>query len=54
MTILVKSDIHHVFVQGEIRKTVQWYLTHQDWVSNVQSGSCRQWLDKHYGIQISL
>jgi dTDP-glucose 4,6-dehydratase len=31
-----------------IRKTVQWYLDHPDWVANVQSGSYRDWLQKHY------
>ena len=31
-----------------IRKTVQWYLDNQDWVSNVQSGSYRQWIEKNY------
>ncbi|MGB7597453.1 MAG: dTDP-glucose 4,6-dehydratase [Gallionella sp.] len=31
-----------------IRKTVQWYLDNQDWVSNVQSGSYRQWIAKNY------
>jgi dTDP-glucose 4,6-dehydratase len=31
-----------------IRKTVLWYLEHQDWVSNVQSGSYRQWVEKNY------
>ncbi len=41
------------FASG-IRKTVQWYLEHQDWVGNVQSGGYRQWLDKHYGTQISI
>jgi dTDP-glucose 4,6-dehydratase len=41
------------FASG-IRKTVAWYLEHQDWVSNVQSGAYRQWLDKHYGTQISV
>jgi dTDP-glucose 4,6-dehydratase len=40
------------FASG-IRKTVAWYLEHQDWVANVQSGGYRQWLDKHYGTQIS-
>ena len=32
-----------------IRKTVQWYLDHQDWVSNVQSGAYLKWLEKNYG-----
>jgi dTDP-glucose 4,6-dehydratase len=32
-----------------IRKTVQWYLENQDWVSNVQSGAYREWVEKNYG-----
>ena len=32
-----------------IRKTVQWYLDHQDWVKNVQSGAYREWTVKQYG-----
>ena len=31
-----------------IRKTVQWYLDNQAWVSNVQSGAYREWLEKNY------
>ncbi len=37
-----------------IRKTVQWYLDNQAWVANVQSGGYREWLDKHYGTQITV
>ena len=32
-----------------IRKTVQWYLDHQNWVKNVQSGAYREWTIKQYG-----
>ena len=32
-----------------IRKTVQWYLDHQDWVSGITSGAYRQWVDTQYG-----
>jgi dTDP-glucose 4,6-dehydratase len=32
-----------------IRKTVRWYLDHQDWVANVVSGGYRDWIDTHYG-----
>ena len=32
-----------------IRKTVQWYLDHADWVDNVTSGNYRNWLAQHYG-----
>jgi dTDP-glucose 4,6-dehydratase len=32
-----------------IRKTVQWYLDHQDWVNDVQSGSYLRWVEQNYG-----
>ena len=32
-----------------IRKTVQWYLDHPDWVQRVQSGAYREWVHKQYG-----
>jgi dTDP-glucose 4,6-dehydratase len=32
-----------------LRKTVQWYLTHRDWVADVQSGDYRDWLARQYG-----
>ena len=31
-----------------IRKTVQWYLAHSDWVASVQSGAYRDWVQQHY------
>lgn len=31
-----------------IRKTVEWYLSNQDWVANVTSGAYRNWLDQNY------
>jgi dTDP-glucose 4,6-dehydratase len=31
-----------------IRKTVQWYLAHEQWVAHVQSGAYRDWVDTHY------
>ena len=34
-----------------IRKTVQWYLDHADWVANVQSGGYRDWLAANYGAR---
>ena len=34
--------------ESGIRKTVQWYLDHSAWVQNVQSGSYRDWVNKHY------
>ncbi|TDP71413.1 dTDP-glucose 4,6-dehydratase [Roseateles toxinivorans] len=32
-----------------IRKTVQWYLDHTDWVTEVQSGAYRDWVQANYG-----
>jgi dTDP-glucose 4,6-dehydratase len=32
-----------------IRKTVQWYLDHPDWVAHVQSGAYREWVGRQYG-----
>lgn len=31
-----------------IKKTVQWYLDHQEWVEGVVSGSYRDWVAKQY------
>ena len=31
-----------------IRKTVQWYLDHPEWVQHVQSGAYRDWVSKNY------
>lgn len=31
-----------------IRKTVQWYLDHPDWVADVQSGAYAKWLETNY------
>jgi dTDP-glucose 4,6-dehydratase len=34
-----------------IRKTVRWYLDHQDWVDNVTSGAYRDWLNQNYAAR---
>jgi dTDP-glucose 4,6-dehydratase len=31
-----------------IFKTVQWYLSHTDWIDNVKSGAYRTWIEKNY------
>lgn len=30
-----------------IRKTVSWYLDNQSWLSSVQSGAYREWIEKN-------
>jgi dTDP-glucose 4,6-dehydratase len=37
--------------ESGIRKTVSWYLEHEDWVRDVTSGSYRQWMAKHYATE---
>jgi dTDP-glucose 4,6-dehydratase len=37
--------------ESGIRKTVLWYLEHEDWVLDVTSGSYRQWMDRHYATE---
>ena len=34
--------------ESGIRKTVEWYLSNQDWVSRVQSGEYQNWINKQY------
>ncbi|HTN66725.1 MAG TPA: dTDP-glucose 4,6-dehydratase [Burkholderiaceae bacterium] len=36
------------FASG-IAKTVTWYLAHQDWVRDVQSGDYLKWVEQQYG-----
>ncbi|MCB6184762.1 dTDP-glucose 4,6-dehydratase [Leeia sp. TBRC 13508] len=35
--------------ESGIRKTVQWYLDNQAWVSNVVSGNYQTWIEQQYG-----
>jgi dTDP-glucose 4,6-dehydratase len=36
-----------------IRKTVQWYLANGDWVSRVQSGAYREWVQTNYAERVA-
>ena len=31
-----------------LRRTVEWYLAHTDWVEEVTSGAYRQWIHRNY------
>ena len=37
--------------ESGIAKTVQWYLDHQAWVRNVQSGDYLKWLEQNYATR---
>ena len=36
-----------------IRKTVQWYLANQAWVTRVQSGAYREWVQTNYAKRVA-
>jgi len=36
--------------ESGIRKTVDWYLQHEDWVQDVTTGGYRQWIAKQYSV----
>ena len=36
-------------LESGLRKTVQWYLSNQEWAEEVTSGTYRQWIETHYG-----
>jgi len=35
--------------ENGLRKTVEWYLAHHEWVDSVQTGEYRKWVDTQYG-----
>ncbi|HEX7074169.1 MAG TPA: dTDP-glucose 4,6-dehydratase, partial [Hyphomicrobiaceae bacterium] len=37
--------------ESGLRKTVQWYLDHQEWVSEVTSGAYRTWVETNYAFR---
>jgi dTDP-glucose 4,6-dehydratase len=36
-------------IDSGLRKTIQWYLDHRDWVDRVRSGEYQEWVKQHYG-----
>lgn len=38
----------HSFEEG-LQKTIEWYLSHQDWVKRVRSGAYREYYERVYG-----
>ena len=33
-----------------LRKTIRWYLEHEDWVCNISTGAYREWVAKQYSL----
>lgn len=40
--------------ESGMRKTVQWYLSNQEWVREVQSGAYQSWINRNYGERARL
>ena len=40
-----------VSFRSGLRKTIQWYLSHPEWVNQVKSGEYRSWIARQYGEQ---
>lgn len=36
-----------------IAKTIDWYLTNQEWVARVKSGEYQRWVAKNYGVRLA-
>jgi dTDP-glucose 4,6-dehydratase len=36
-------------IETGLRKTVQWYVAHQDWVESITSGDYKKWILANYG-----
>lgn len=34
-----------------LEKTIRWYLENSEWVESVQTGSYRDWVNRHYSIE---
>jgi dTDP-glucose 4,6-dehydratase len=37
--------------ESGLRKTLRWYLEHQDWVAEVTSGAYRNWVETNYAVR---
>jgi dTDP-glucose 4,6-dehydratase len=39
--------------ESGIRKTIEWYLTHLDWVDDVRSGAYQKWIELNYAERLA-
>lgn len=40
--------------ESGIRKTIEWFLTHLDWVNDIRSGAYQQWIELNYAERLAL
>jgi dTDP-glucose 4,6-dehydratase len=39
--------------ESGIRRTIEWFLAHMDWVNDVRSGAYQQWVDLNYAERLA-
>jgi dTDP-glucose 4,6-dehydratase len=39
--------------ESGLRRTVRWYLDHQNWIDNVRSGAYLGWIEQNYGERLT-
>ncbi|HUY80566.1 MAG TPA: dTDP-glucose 4,6-dehydratase [Acidobacteriaceae bacterium] len=39
--------------ESGIRKTIEWYLTHLDWVNNIRTGAYLNWIEQNYAERLA-
>jgi dTDP-glucose 4,6-dehydratase len=40
--------------ESGLQKTIDWYLTNQEWMAGVMSGAYREWISLNYGARQTL
>ncbi|MGC2161269.1 MAG: dTDP-glucose 4,6-dehydratase [Silvibacterium sp.] len=40
--------------ESGMRKTIEWYLAHLDWVNDIRSGAYQQWIEQNYSERLAL
>lgn len=39
--------------ESGIRRTIEWYLAHPEWINNVRTGAYRQWINQNYAERLA-
>jgi dTDP-glucose 4,6-dehydratase len=37
--------------ESGLRRTVEWYLAHGDWIAHATRGSYQDWVEKNYAVR---
>jgi dTDP-glucose 4,6-dehydratase len=40
-------------LEGALEATVDWYLSHMEWIASVRSGEYRKWIDVNYRFRMA-